>query len=88
MMEVAMKKCVSIFAFVLVSVVTAMVGGTAWGATHDVFFTTDMLSYESREGYDVVRLEGGRLLTRDGHPMLPMSRVAVSIPYDCRVTSF
>lgn len=71
-------------------VVAAMVlaVATVQGATYDVFFTEDMLSYASNDGYDVVRLEGGRLLTREAHPMLPMWKVAISIPSDSRVGSF
>ena len=83
-----MRKRVSVCAVILMSALILSVSGSALGATHDVFFTPDMLSYDTVDSYDVVRLEGGRLLTREGHPMLPMSRVAVSIPYDCRVTSY
>ncbi len=83
-----MPKYVLVSRALLVVAATVLAVATVQGATYDVFFTEDMLSYTSNDGYDVVRLEGGRLLTREAHPMLPMWRVAISIPSDSRVGSF
>lgn len=75
-------------ALLFVLAITPIAGNAAHGDVYNIFFTEDMISYDSREGYDIVRLAGGEFITQEGHPMLPTYMVAISIPYDSRVESF
>ena len=47
---------------------------------HEVEFTAGMLTMETREGLDVVQVEGCRFELAPGRPMLPVRTLHLSVP--------
>ena len=72
----------ALLVLVMLGLVTSAFAGTS--LTRNVTFDPSMLEFESREGYNVVHVDGCRFDLKAGLPMLPVQTIRFAIPAGMR----